>query len=100
MTTVTVQHTVADFDAWKSAYDEHESARRQHGCTSSSVCRVLDTDTVDVLVVLDFPDAGAAGAFLSDPSLKEAMANAGVQGPPQITVADEVESIAYAGASA
>lgn len=100
MTTAIVQHTVADYDTWKAAYDQHETARRAHGATSASVHRVAGSDTVDIVVLIEFPDAGSAQAFLSDASLKEAMMNAGVQGPPQISIVEEAEVVEYAGASA
>lgn len=99
MTTVTIRHNVADFDTWKAGYDNHEASRRDHGCRQATVAQVAGSDT-DLLVVLTFDDAASAQGFLGDPALKAAMADAGVQGAPDITIADEVESLDYAGASA
>ena len=91
MTTLTVRHTVSDFDTWKDGFDGHEVARKEHGCTALRVLR----DGNDVLVLMDFPARSNAQAFASDPSLKEAMKHAGVQGAPDITFRDEAESKSY-----
>lgn len=100
MVHVFVNHTVADFDAWKSGYDAHASARQAHGCDSATVSRVVGTDTTDIAIDMTFPSVDAAQAFLSDPGLKEAMKNAGVQGAPDIKIAEQVETVQYAGAGA
>jgi quinol monooxygenase YgiN len=98
MTTVIVHHQVADFDAWKPVYDEHGAIRRQHGCLRADVYRSASAPN-DVTIVSEFPSADAAQAFASDPSLKEAMGRAGVQGAPDIHILDQVESVAYEAAS-
>lgn len=82
MTTLAVRHTVSDFDTWKSAFDEHATVRTGHGATGQ---RVLH-DGNAILVLIDFPDAGSAQAFMSDPSLAEAMAKGGVVGAPDVSV--------------
>ena len=51
MTTLSVRHTVSDFDTWKSAFDSHEPARRSHGATEHRVVR----DGNDIEVLIDFP---------------------------------------------
>jgi quinol monooxygenase YgiN len=84
MTTVIVQHNVSDFDAWKPAFDNHSSARTTHGCTSVDIYRGSD-DANAITVLMSYPDLASAKAFVSDPSLKEAMSNAGVTGPPTIS---------------
>jgi len=82
MTTLAVQHTVSDFDTWKSSFDGHASVRASHG---GSATRVLH-DGNSILVLIDFPDAAAVQSFMSDPSLKEAMEKGGVIGAPAISV--------------
>ena len=91
MTTLAVRHTVQDFDTWKLAFDAHQAARRGHGATGHRVLR----DGQDVLVLIDFDTHEQAGAFTTDPSLKQAMADAGVSGPPDITIREETEGLRY-----
>jgi quinol monooxygenase YgiN len=96
MTTMIVRHRVADFDTWKPAYDDHEASRREHGCQSAAVLRD-PADGNDVTIVMTYPSAAAAQAFLDDPSLAEAMSRAGVTGPPEIRLLDETETLVYEG---
>jgi len=91
MTTLSVRHTVSDFDTWKSAFDSHEPARRSHGATSHLVVR----DGNDIEVLIDFPSVDAARSFTADPTLKAVMDNAGVISAPQITFGDTVEQVRY-----
>lgn len=82
MTTLAVRHSVNDFDTWKSAFDGHASVRDSHGATAA---RVLH-DGNAVLVIIDFPDAASAQAFMADPSLATAMAEGGVVGAPEVSI--------------
>jgi hypothetical protein len=91
MTTLAVRHTVQDFDTWKGAFDAHETVRRGHGATGHRVLR----DGRDVLVLIDFDTREQAGAFTADPSLKAAMADAGLSGAPEITIREEAEGLVY-----
>jgi hypothetical protein len=91
MTTLAVRHTVQDFDVWKTAFDGHAAARRGHGATGHRVLR----DGQDVLVLIDFDTQEQAGAFSTDPSLKEAMADAGVTSAPDITSREETDGRRY-----
>ena len=91
MTTLAVRHTVQDFDVWKAAFDAHAATRRGHGATGHRVLR----DGHDILVLIDFDDQEQAGAFTADPSLKEAMADAGVTSAPDITIREETEGLRY-----
>ena len=89
MATVAVRHAVADFDAWKIAYDEHGVARKELGCIGDAVFRG-EGNTNEVLVLTHWPTLAAAHEFADDPALPEAMARGGVQGPPRIEFYDEV----------
>lgn len=91
MTTLAVRHTVQDFDVWKAAFDGHAAARRGHGALGHRVLR----DGQDVLVLIDFETQEQVGAFTADPSLKEAMAKAGVTSAPDITIREESEGLRY-----
>jgi hypothetical protein len=91
MTTLAVRQSVADYEAWKTAFDGHEKVRRSHGATGHRVLR----DGNDVLVLIEFPDAAGAQGFQSDPSLREAMAAAGVVGAPDISLRAESSKEQY-----
>jgi hypothetical protein len=91
MTTLAVQHTVEDFDRWTTGFAEHADVRRSHGATGHRVLR----DGTHVLALIDFPDAGSAAAFQSDPSLREAMDRAGVVSAPEVSVWDEAAEERY-----
>jgi hypothetical protein len=91
MTTLAVRHSVADYDTWKSVFDAHGDARRSHGATGHRVLR----DGNDLLVLLEVPDSAAAQSFQSDPSLREALAHAGIQGAPDICLRSEAELVRY-----
>ena len=78
-----VQHRVADFDSWKSAFDDHENARVAAGAKRHWIFTDAD-DRNDVVVVIEYDSREQAEAFLADLSLREAMAKAGVAGEPHV----------------
>jgi len=71
-----VRHEVADYVAWRKAYDALDAKWRELGVTSRAVYRSID-NTNDVTLVLDFRSADKAMAFA--PDLKAAMEKAGVK---------------------
>ena len=91
MTTLSVRHTVSDFDTWKSAFDSHAPVRRTHGATEHRVVR----DGTDIEVLIEFPTSDQAHSFTADPTLKAVMDKAGVVSAPQITFGDTVELVQY-----
>jgi hypothetical protein len=94
MTKVIVQHHVTDYDRWYPVFTEHEAIRRRHGATGHSISRdVADPNTI--VIVNDFATLEGARAFSQDPSLPAAMERSGVDGPPQVWIADEAEARQY-----
>lgn len=91
---VIIQHTVRDFDAWKSVYDEHESVRAKYGCLGHSLYRGTE-DPNEVTVVSSWESRERADEFMRDPSLREAMERGGVITEPRVTWVDQVESVSY-----
>lgn len=79
--TVVVHHRVADFDAWRPVFDEHEAVRRSHGALGHRIYQTPG-DPCGVVIHNDFPSEAAGRAFLDDPSLPAAMERAGVEGKP------------------
>ncbi len=81
---VIVRHEVADFDAWKKAFDDHFDARAKAGILGYAVNRAADSLNT-VIVYLQAESNDALKAFTSSPDLKQAMQAADVQGPPSFT---------------
>ena len=91
MTTLAVRHTVNDFNAWKAGFEGHDAGRRSHGAIGYRVLQDGDS----VLALIEFPDAASAQAFRTDPSLRDAMDNAGVVGTPDISIWTEAYEEKY-----
>ena len=70
-------------------YDDFAGFQEAGGVTEKAVYR-SQADENDLLVMHRFASSDDARTFLSSHELKEAMANAGVQGTPQIDVFDEM----------
>ena len=83
--TLAVRHSVADYAAWRSVYDEVEPIRAEHGCTDQRVLR-LPTDANDVFITHEFPSVAQAVAFSNDPNFGAAMQRAGVTSAPRIEI--------------
>jgi quinol monooxygenase YgiN len=95
MVILVVHHRVADYDAWKQVFDEHEQVRRSHGELEHRIYRDL-ADANRVVVHNDFPSREEAQAFLDDPSLLQVMSRAGVEGEPGVSFIERVERKEYA----
>ena len=78
---VAVQHKVAKFDAWRTAYNAHDSMQHAYGLTPYGLGRGLE-DSNMVYAVLKMDDVQKAKEFSKLPNLKEVMKKAGVTGPP------------------
>ena len=94
MATMFVKHTVESYENWKRVYDDFAPVRREKGVTGASVHRDAE-DGNTVIVTHQFGELGAAKAFAGSEELKNAMANAGVSGPPQIWFTEDVEQTPY-----
>ncbi len=83
---MTVEHKVADFEKFKTVYDQHDSMRQAHGVHSYVIGRGVN-DANMVFVALKADDMAKAKAFAKDASLKKAMQKAGVTGTPNMSLA-------------
>ena len=94
MVTLYAKHTVKDYSHWKQVYDNLASTRKNMGVTGASVSR--DPQNANVLTVThQFNDASAAGAFAHSDELRTAMGKAGVEGVPEIWIAEQIEQTAF-----
>jgi hypothetical protein len=91
---VSVKHSVADFNTWKLAFDEHAANRKEHGATGHRLARGLD-DPNALTVLVMFPDRAGAEGFLADASLRGAMSSAGVTSEPTIELLEVTEEVPY-----
>jgi quinol monooxygenase YgiN len=97
-TVAVVRHRVADFDAWKQAYDGFAPIQAEHGVRAHQVLRSIDNPN-DITVEHTFDTVEGARAFFAMSELKDAMSEAGVDaGSLEISYFDEVESGALVGA--
>jgi len=80
---VLISHGVADYDAWKVAFDEHVQARRDASCLGHYLKRGVD-DTDMVYVYCLATDSDKLREFFDRADLAEAMKRAGVEGAPEI----------------
>lgn len=94
MDKIIVRHRVADFGTWLQGFLAHEAVRVDNGFAGHLVLRD-EADPNVVTVVLSVRDSGRAKAFLGAPQLAEAMARAGVQGPPEFYFCEQAGERAY-----
>lgn len=77
------RHAVADYGAWRRAYDAFAPTQKKVGVIYKAVYQSAD-DPNDITVVHDFHSLEQAKAFAASAELRAAMEKAGVKGPPQI----------------
>jgi quinol monooxygenase YgiN len=85
-----VIHPVEDFARWKPAFDAHQGAREQAGIYAHCLNRLSPDDQV-VCAYFLAKNRDQLEAFLAAPGLADAMKEAGVSGPPSISLVRQVE---------
>jgi hypothetical protein len=85
---ILVQHSVEDYDKWKSVFDEEGPNRRAAGSKGALVLRNAD-DPNQITVLLEVDNLEDARAFAGSDDLREAMERAGVTGPPNVYFLEE-----------
>jgi hypothetical protein len=94
MVKVVVAHHVAEYDRWYPVFIEQEEVRRAHGAQGHTVHRGVE-DPNALLVVNEFATLEGAQAFMTDPSLPEAMRRAGVDREPTIYLVEQTHDVRY-----
>ncbi len=84
MTCVMVQHSVADFDTWKSAYNKDEGRRKEAGITEKLILRGV-SDSNFITVVFELENVKKGRDFFADPNTPKLMGAAGVTSKPIFT---------------
>lgn len=81
--------TVEDFETWWSSFQENESYRAEHGEVGYQVFRSLD-DSNEIVVVFEWDENTDPHAFFRSDEMRERMANAGLLGAPDLSLAELV----------
>ena len=79
-----ITHPVADFDAWKVGFDQHEPARRAAGALGHHVNQAEGNSNL-VTIYLAVSDLDKAKSFAGSDDLKAVMQQVGVTGAPEIS---------------
>jgi quinol monooxygenase YgiN len=80
-----VKHRVANYEAWKAAFDAHAGARAAAGVIGHAVNRSAEDPNL-VVVYLQAESLDALRGFGASADLQQVMQKAGVQGAPEITL--------------
>lgn len=83
MAIVLARLKVADYDKWRTVYDEHASMRQSSGCTGTHVFRNA-SDPNEVTLNLQWDTIENAQKFFTSDELRQAMQRAGVIGQPDV----------------
>ena len=86
-----VEHAVPDYEQWKQAFDSNPVGRERGGVRRYQILRAVD-DPNYVMIDLEFDDAEAATAFLTD--LRALWGRVDVMRDPKARIAESVERIA------
>jgi hypothetical protein len=94
MATMIVKHHVANFDAWKEAFDSMKPIRAKFGWKGTRVLRDA-TDPNLVTIINQVASLEQAKQYGASPELRSGMQKAGVQGPPEISFCEDAGDTAY-----
>jgi hypothetical protein len=92
MINVLIQHEVADYTAWKAAFDSAFDWRHKKGECSCRIFRGAG-NVNDLTLFFEWESLEKARAFIASDELKAKMASAGVKGAPRVDFLTEVHSI-------
>jgi hypothetical protein len=92
MPTLRIEHSVANYDAWKKAFDSDPADRKGHGVRSYQISRSVE-DPGFVMIDLDFDTQDGAEALLG--VMRGVWAGPGkdVMRNPQARIVDRVEHV-------
>jgi len=92
MINILIHHEVADYTAWKAAFDSAFDWRHQHGERSCRIFRGAGKVN-DLTLFFEWESLETARAFVASEELKAKMAHAGVKGTPHVDFLSEVHSV-------
>ena len=83
-----VQHSVQDYEAWKSVFDSVGDLRRRNGEKSYQILR-QENGSNKLVALFEWDSLDNARKYAASTELKEAMQRAGVTGKPEILFLEE-----------
>lgn len=83
MLSLLIRHHVADYAAWKAAFDEQGDMRRANGAPGGRIYRSAD-DSNDVVILLEWDDLERTRLFADSDDLREVLEWADVIDRPDI----------------
>ena len=89
MAYILVRHGVEIFGEWKRHFDDHDDVRVESGQQSYQLYWT-DSDPNDVVMMFEFDTMANARSFAESDDLREKMAEAGVQGEPEIEYLEQI----------
>jgi heme-degrading monooxygenase HmoA len=89
---VLVRFTVEDFARFKTVFEEAAQLRRTYGSKGLHLLRSVETPNA-VIVFAEYEDAGRARQLFQSPEFRDATKRAGVTGPPDVTMLEEVAKL-------
>jgi len=92
MINLLIHHQVADYTAWKAAFDSAFDWRHQNGERGCRIFRNAESVN-DLTIFFEWESLEKARAFVASEELKAKMARAGVKGTPHIDFLSEVHSL-------
>lgn len=93
MPALLIRHTIADFGAWKTIFDEQSCTRAANGSAGGRVF-VSQTDPFEVLVILEWDTHERADLYARSTDLNDALVAAGVVDRPDVWILKEVDRVA------
>lgn len=94
MFTMFVKFKVVDYSNWKPVYDDFAQTRKEKGVTGASIYRDPNDPNL-ITITHQFTNITAAREFVDSEELKSAMMEAGVAGPPDFWLTEDVEQTAH-----
>ena len=89
---VLVHHEVADYPAWKAAFDAALDWRHKNGERSARIFHAAG-NLNNLTLLFEWESLDQARAFMASDELKARMTKAGVKGQPQVEFLTEVYTI-------
>lgn len=92
MINVLIHHEVADYPAWKSAFESVLDWRQKNGECSYRVFHSAG-NVNDLTLLFEWESLEKARAFITSAELQNRMAKAGVKGQPRVEYLAEVHTV-------
>ena len=80
---------VDDFEKWRTNFDQNDPYRMEHGQRGYQVFQSSD-DPDEVFVLFEWDDRENARELFDSEEMRGRLADAGVQGQPEMTYLDQV----------